>query len=98
MPDLDGFTLAELIKQDPQLAGAMIMMLTSVGQRGDAARCREIGIRAYLTKPIGQSELLDAVLQVLGGSTGQPQLITRHSLREGRRCLRVLVVKDNPVN
>jgi PAS domain S-box-containing protein len=100
MPDMDGFTLIESIKQDPQLARATIMMLTSAGQRGDAARCREIGVSAYLTKPIGESELLDAVLQVLGreGNTGQPQLITRHSLREGRRSLRMLVVEDNPVN
>jgi two-component system sensor histidine kinase/response regulator len=100
MPDMDGFTLIEGIKRDSQLASATIMMLTSAGQRGDAARCREIGVSAYLTKPIGESELLDAVLQVLGraGSTGQPQLITRHSLREGRRSLRMLVVEDNPVN
>ena len=42
------------------------MMLTSAGQRGDAARCREMGLEGYLTKPVGQAELLDAVLRVAG--------------------------------
>jgi len=52
------FGLAERIRRDPELAGAMIMMLTSGGQRGDAARCRDLGMAAYLTKPISQSELM----------------------------------------
>jgi PAS domain S-box-containing protein len=101
MPDMDGFTLAEKIKQDPALAGATIMMLTSAGQRGDAARCRELGIQAYLIKPIRQSELLDAILLTLGKpSRGKrpAALVTRHTLREARRKLRVLVVEDNAVN
>jgi CheY-like chemotaxis protein len=90
-----------------------IMMLTSAGQRGDAARCRELGIAAYLVKPIVQSQLLDAILNVLGtkaqvarspgfgvrGSEAhQAPLVTRHSLREGHRSLRVLLAEDNVVN
>jgi two-component system, sensor histidine kinase and response regulator len=100
MPDMDGFTLAERIKHDPELATATIMMLTSAGQRGDAARCRELGIGAYLIKPIRQSELLDAILMTLGKHLpGKgPALVTRHALREARRRLRILVVEDNPVN
>ena len=101
MPDMDGFTLAEKIKQDPGLAGATIMMLTSAGQRGDAARCRELGIAAYLIKPIRQSDLLDAILTALGKplhGRRRPALVTRHTLREARRKLRVLVAEDNPVN
>jgi PAS domain S-box-containing protein len=101
MPDMDGFTLAERIKQEPGLAGATIMMLTSAGQRGDAARCRELGISAYLTKPVRQSELLDAILAVLPSpAKGQDRssLVTRHSLRESRRRLRILLVEDNAVN
>ncbi|HET7840366.1 MAG TPA: PAS domain S-box protein, partial [Terriglobia bacterium] len=70
MPGMDGFELAERIKQDGRLAGATIMMLTSAGQRGDAARCRKLGIDAYLIKPIRQSELLDAILTTLGKSSG----------------------------
>jgi len=101
MPDMDGFTLVERIKQNPAFAGAIIMMLTSAGQRGDASRCRELGIMAYLTKPIKQSDLLEAVTTVLGSSspeTGRPPLVTRHSLREARRMLRILLVEDNAVN
>jgi len=101
MPDMNGFTLAERIKLDPRLGGAIIMMLTSGGQRGDAARCLELGVSAYLTKPISESDLLMATLQVLGKgepAAGQAQLITRHSLGEGRKRLRVLVAEDNGVN
>jgi two-component system, sensor histidine kinase and response regulator len=100
MPGMDGFELAERIKQDPGLAKATIMMLTSAGQRGDAARCRSLGIEAYLIKPIRQSELLDAILMTLGKPVGarRPPLVTRHTLREARRKLSVLVVEDNPVN
>ncbi len=102
MPGVDGFTLIEQLKQDPLLSPAAIMMLTSGGQRGDAARCRQLGIAAYLTKPIGQAELLQAVLQVLGAHAavpGQPApLVTRHSLREHRTGLRILLAEDNPVN
>jgi len=101
MPDMDGFALAEQIKQDPTLAGATIMLLTSAGQRGDAARCRELGIAVYLIKPIRQSELLEAILLALGRPSREgerPVVLTRHSLREARRQLRVLVAEDNVVN
>ena len=109
MPDIDGFTLAERIQENSQLTGATIMMLTSGGQRGDAARCRRLGIVAYLTKPVAQSELRDAVLKVLGRSAqaGNLPLITRHSLREGHSLavekhepsgLTILLVEDNAVN
>src|SRR5208282_1451123 len=62
MPEMDGFTLVERIRQNEDLRQTTIMMLTSAGQRGDAARCRQLGIAAYLVKPIGQSQLLDAIL------------------------------------
>jgi signal transduction histidine kinase/CheY-like chemotaxis protein/ligand-binding sensor domain-containing protein len=101
MPDMGGFSLLERIRQQADLRKMTIMMLTSVGQRGDAARCRELGIAAFLVKPIGQSQLLDAILNVLG-SRAQPahpaRLVTRHSLREGQRSLRVLLAEDNMVN
>ncbi len=101
MPEMDGFTLAERIKHHPHLAGATIMMLTSGGQRGDAARCRELGVAAYLTKPIGQSELLDAILRVFAAAPQRmqsPVVVTRHSLREARQGLHILLAEDNPVN
>jgi signal transduction histidine kinase/DNA-binding response OmpR family regulator len=100
MPGMDGFELAEQIKADPQLSGAMIMMLTSAGQSGDAARCRRLGIVAYLIKPIRKSELLSAILVSLGQRSAHsvPDLVTRHSLRETTKKLRILVAEDNPVN
>jgi two-component system sensor histidine kinase/response regulator len=101
MPDMDGFALAESIKKNPEWGAATIMMLSSAGQRGDAKRCRELGISAYLTKPVRQAELLDAVLTALGTRTivdGSPALVTRHSLREQGHNLRILLVEDNAVN
>jgi len=101
MPEMDGFALAQRIKQDPGFVGATIMMATSAGQRGDAARCRELGINAYLTKPIRQSEVLEAILAVLGKpafAETHENPITRHTLRENRRKFEILLAEDNVVN
>ena len=100
MPDMDGFAVAEAIHANPDLAGLSLIMLTSGGQRGEAARCRKAGIAAYLTKPTRRSELLDVVMTVLSPSPAgkETPLITRHSLREKRRRLRILLVEDNAVN
>jgi PAS domain S-box-containing protein len=101
MPGMDGFMVVEKLKEDPTLAGSAIMMLTSAGQRGDAARCRALGISAYLVKPIRQSELLEAILLVLGQPSqrkDRPDLVTRHTIREARRKLRILVAEDNAIN
>jgi PAS domain S-box-containing protein len=99
MPDLDGFTVAERIKRDPDLADAAILMLTSGGQPGDAARCRQLGIAAYLTKPVKQSEILEAILLAKGipARHSSPSLVTRHSLREERRRLHILLAEGDPV-
>jgi len=101
MPGMDGFTVAERVLSDSLLAGTPILMLTSSGQRGDAARCRDLGVAGYLTKPIRQSELLEALRMVLarGGApaTGRDP-VTRHTVRQARRQLRVLVAEDHPVN
>jgi two-component system sensor histidine kinase/response regulator len=101
MPDEDGFSVAGAIKGDPKLAAATILLLTSAGRPGDGARCRALGIAAYLVKPIRQADLLEAVLAVLGvasaGSSPAP-LVTRHSLREARGKLRILLAEDNKVN
>jgi signal transduction histidine kinase/DNA-binding response OmpR family regulator len=103
MPKMDGFTLIEHIRHRPELATATIMMLTSVGHRGDAARCQELGIAAYLLKPIRQSELREAIARVLGASeqSGAIPLIKRcllHDERDPPTRLRVLLVEDNAVN
>jgi CheY-like chemotaxis protein len=101
MPELDGFGLAHKIKSRPELGPTMIMMLSSVGQRGDAARCRELGVAAYLTKPVRQAVLMEAVLAVLSGGKQQAEeasLVTRHTVGETQRALRVLLAEDNAVN
>ncbi len=103
MPKMDGFALVERIRQRPELSTATIMMLTSAGHRGDAARCQELGIAAYLLKPIRQSELREAIARVLGAreQEGAIPLITRFSLQDARdptSVLRVLLAEDNPVN
>ncbi len=102
MPGMDGFDLVERIRHRPELSAATIMMLTSLGQRGDAARCRELHVSAYLVKPIRQSELHDAILRVVGAAPSQADvLITRHTLRENPRltpALRILLAEDNAIN
>jgi PAS domain S-box-containing protein len=101
MPGMDGFMVVEKLKEDSSLTGSAILMLTSAGQRGDAARCRELGISAYLVKPIRQSELLQAMLLVLGQSAqirGHLDLVTRHTIRAAQRKVHILVAEDNAVN
>ena len=101
MPGMDGFMLVEVIQKSTELAGLTTVMLSSGGQRGDAQRCKQLGIGAYLVKPILQAELLEVVLAVLGSRTdaAEPaQLVPNHSVREGNRPLRILLAEDNVVN
>jgi PAS domain S-box-containing protein len=101
MPDMDGFSMAEAIRSDPALATATLMMLTSAGQQGDGAHCRTLRIAGYLMKPISQAELLQAILTVLAKPSDGPDrlhVVTRHSLREDRKKLRILLAEDNVVN
>jgi two-component system sensor histidine kinase/response regulator len=100
MPEMDGFTLAENIQNDPELAGATIMMLTSAGHLGDAERCRKLGIAGYLVKPVRQSELLDAICHLLGGEKEKESvaLVTRRSLNDAKKSARILLAEDNAVN
>ncbi len=104
MPGMDGKTLGQKIKEDPGLRDTRLVMLTSVGSRGDSAELQRIGFTAYLTKPIKVSQLYDCLVTVLGVTqeeTGKQsqQIITRHTLREAKkRRLRILVAEDNVVN
>jgi two-component system sensor histidine kinase/response regulator len=101
MPDLDGFATAKLIRGDPDLAGAAIIMLSSGDRSGDAARCREPGIASYVVKPIGQSELLDAVMTALDTAPTkelEPSRNGRVNTTPGTHSLRILVAEDNKVN
>jgi PAS domain S-box-containing protein len=100
MPDHDGFELAAWVRVDPALAGVRLCMLTSAGQRGDAQRCRELGIEGYLTKPISRFDVLEAVSLILGSAkpAGVADVVTRHTVRESRRQLKLLLAEDNLIN
>jgi two-component system sensor histidine kinase/response regulator len=99
MPGMDGFEVARRIKSDPSLAGATIMMLTSDRQVGDAARCREIGIKVYLVKPIVQSDLLDGIFMALGTQISESSSPAPSDLGgKAMRPLRLLLAEDNEVN
>jgi two-component system, sensor histidine kinase and response regulator len=103
MPGMDGFSLVERIRENPELSVATIMMLTSAGHRGDAERCKALGVVAYLLKPVRQAELRMAIAQALGARQHDAEIpvITRFSIRDAAQpstSLYVLVVEDNAVN
>jgi two-component system, sensor histidine kinase and response regulator len=103
MPDMDGFSLVEKIRLRTELSAVAIMMFSSAGQRGDGARCQDLGVSAYLLKPIRQSELRGAILQVVGAGDQKAQLplVTRYTLRDTAIpsvSLRILLAEDNQVN
>jgi two-component system sensor histidine kinase/response regulator len=101
MPEMDGFEVAEFIRQSPKLSGLTLIMLSSALQITDRARSQELGFHAYLAKPIKQSELLNSIVS----SVSQPQAATiklssgrRSWSQTSRRPLRVLLAEDSPVN
>jgi signal transduction histidine kinase/DNA-binding response OmpR family regulator len=102
MPGMDGMALAGLIKSDATIAEVRLVLLTSSGQRGDRKAAQQLGIAAYLTKPVRQSRLYDCLALVLGQDTAPaPQeVITQYRLAEveAESRPRVLVVEDHIVN
>jgi CheY-like chemotaxis protein/HPt (histidine-containing phosphotransfer) domain-containing protein len=104
MPGMDGTRLAREIKADPLISSTRLLLLTSLGRRGDSAEARQAGIEAYLTKPVRQSQLYDALATVMSTPEASPKedprLVTRHTLRERRASAqaRLLVAEDNEVN
>jgi PAS domain S-box-containing protein len=105
MPETDGETLGKAIKADPELAGSELVMMTSMGSRGDAGRLEALGFAAYLTKPVKQSQLFDCIMVVLSrrerrsDMPATPRIITRHGLADrDKRRLRILLAEDNQIN
>jgi two-component system sensor histidine kinase/response regulator len=101
MPGIDGFGLIERIRQNPSFANVRIIILTSGGLRGDAARCQKLGVAAYLSKPFDRLELGEVLRHVLASdplSLGTKSLVTRHTIQEQLQSLSFLVAEDNAVN
>ena len=104
MPGMNGETLGATIKEDPALRDTILVMMTSMGTRGDTARLEKIGFSAYLTKPIKQSVLHDCLATVRASdrslpATRRPRIVTRHTVADARRRkIRILVAEDNVVN
>jgi CheY-like chemotaxis protein len=108
MAEMDGLELARRIKGNRDWANVHLVMLTSLGRRGDAKIAEDIGLEGYLLKPVRQAQLYDCVSLVLGAASDKatsnynqaPALITRHTLSEtrARDRGRLLLVEDNPIN
>ena len=111
MPEMDGFELAESIKADPSIAAAELVLLPSFSERGHGERARQLGIAAYLQKPVRQSKLYDCLTAVMARSgvaetITAGRLITRHSRRkvDGQQIpkafsnVRIIIAEDNLVN
>jgi two-component system sensor histidine kinase/response regulator len=98
MPEMDGFQLAARIRTSPGMTGSTIMMLTSADQMGDASRCRDLGVAAYLVKPIRQTELFSAFCRVLNKSAQISTASARNDVKVTSPLCRLLVAEDNRVN
>ena len=101
MPDTDGFSFAAAVLGNPDSNGLRVILLTSANRNGDAARCRELGVHAYLTKPVRRADLLTTLLTVLGDRASQDdpsRLVFPPALLQNYRGLRVLLAEDNLVN
>ncbi len=101
MPEMDGEMLGTAIKATPLFSETRLMMMTSLGQRGDSKRFEAIGFEAYLTKPVRQSDLYDSLIVLLSARKDQPDrgIVTRHAVRELRNIAgRILLAEDNAIN
>jgi signal transduction histidine kinase/DNA-binding response OmpR family regulator len=100
MPELDGFDVAKIIKDAPSGKDVRILLLSSMGGRkGDANRCKEVGISGYLPKPIKQLDLFEAIMMTMGLSSEEPPtVITRHKVYEARESFNILLAEDNLIN
>lgn len=104
LPHMDGEMVGKKILENPELGNTKLVMITSMGMRGDVARVKAIGFSAYLTKPIRQELLLKCLIKLSGPPVNDPvntaaPILTRHSLsRTGSSGKRILVVEDDVIN
>jgi CheY-like chemotaxis protein len=113
-PNVDAFELARLVKADPLLADTRLVLLTSLGHRGQAREAQEAGFAAYLTKPVRQAQLYGCFVTVMGvpmashgqglnhlGPSTKLPLVTKYTLKEAQARARsqvLLVVEDRIVD
>jgi two-component system, sensor histidine kinase and response regulator len=109
MPEMDGIELAKKIKADTSISSTKLIVMSSIGRRGESSKARQAGVEAYLTKPVRQSQLYDAIATVIAKpeeeavaseKEEEKQLVTSHSLKQAkaRSRVRILVAEDNQVN
>jgi len=104
MPEMDGEETLRAIKGDQEIKDVPVVILTSIGERGDAARLEALGCAGYLTKPIKQSQLFDTIITVLNRQKAQAKekplsIVTRHTIEEQKhRRAHILLAEDNPMN
>jgi len=101
MPGVDGFALCERIRHSPGMSNITVMMLSSVARRQDAIRSRELGVAAYLTKPVDWKELRDIIASILTENVDRTAPKTSRASEQlgiGRPGLRILLAEDNEVN
>jgi signal transduction histidine kinase/ligand-binding sensor domain-containing protein/DNA-binding response OmpR family regulator len=104
LPDGDGFALVEKINREPSLADATIMIFTPGHKLVEAARCRDLGVVAYITKPVREHELREALKAAQAKSlttvVGAPGPARSEAKVEKRtiRALRILLAEDNAIN
>ncbi len=102
MPGMDGSELGRRIKADSLLESTLMIMVTSLGRRGEAAILEQIGFVGYLTKPVRQSQLYDCIALVLARAVGnlpETGIVTRHTVAEvAHHNARILLAEDNAIN
>jgi signal transduction histidine kinase/DNA-binding response OmpR family regulator/HPt (histidine-containing phosphotransfer) domain-containing protein len=98
MPDIDGWQLATTVRSQAEYARLKILIMPSSGMRGDAGRCRELGIEGYLTKPVIMEELYNTLLIIISGQQQLPEPVTRHTVREKMAQCSLLIADDVEIN
>ena len=103
MPEIDGETLGRMIKDDPALRDTVLVMMTSIGTRGDAGRFEKAGFSVYLIKPVKRSRLFNCLMTAIGrkiyDQTSPDRIITRHTVAEkSKQKTRILLAEDNIIN
>ncbi len=101
MPKIDGFELAERIRDDYEALQIPVIMLIAAGLKGDIEQCKKLKVSGYLTKPISQPEMFKAVQTILTGQTEvreEPDPFTKTVRTSNQRRLKILAAEDNQVN